>query len=154
MNPTFIVFLIVIIVAVFGSGFTSAGLCWYNQLNKPQGTPAPAVFGIVWPILYFLIAVSTSRALNFATCPSLLASVFGIQIFLNLLWSLVFFTNQDARGGLVVLLLLLIFAILQLVLMFQIDALAGWLFLPYVLWLLYATYLNWGIIQANPDLTN
>lgn len=155
MHTTLPIFILVIIVALAG-GWVSAGSMksgWYQTLTKPAGNPPNWVFSVVWPILYLLIAVSTARVVN---CPhrdceiqQQIIYLFIIQLILNFAWTAVFFGSENPVGGLYILIALVLVAGSQMIRMFQIDTLSGLLFLPYILWLLYALYLNWSIVRLN-----
>lgn len=123
---------------------------WYDELDKPPLQPPGWAFGVVWPVLYlamgvalFLIWRSTSENKTMAYV------LFGIQAVLNAAWSLVFFGMEQAWGGLVVILALVITVAISISHFKRLSVWASWLFVPYLLWILFATYLNLGIIVLN-----
>lgn len=124
---------------------------WYAGLEKPAWTPPDAVFGPVWTFLYVAMGVAAwwvwrrgegarrTRALVF----------YGVQLVLNGLWSPVFFGMHQLLGGLVVIVLLLVALAVTVVLFFRTVRGAGWLLVPYLLWVAYATSLNAALWRLN-----
>ena len=133
-------------IAFIGSIFTSGNTnsMWYLE-NKPVITPPNYVFPIVWNILFFLIALS----LYFAWVNSnkkqkkKVALVFGINLFLNVLWSFLFFGLQKPLWAFFDLLLLLATIILMIFVTGKIDKKASYLLIPYFVWVCFAGVLNW-----------
>lgn len=125
---------------------------WYPTLNKPSWNPPSWVFGPAWTILYTLIAIAgwliykseSSRERTVAL------TLFGIQLFLNFIWSYLFFSLRNPLLGLIDILLLLLFVVLTIFAAWKVRRLAGLLLIPYLLWLLYATSLNLSIWLLNP----
>lgn len=127
------------------------GVKAYMPLPKPPLTPPPIVFPIVWGILYFLMGISIARI--YLTLKSEQRSwsmgIYALQLFFNFFWSIIFFNMQAfgfAFAWIVALWLLVLGMILNFV---QIDKLAGRLQLPYLLWVTFAAYLNFGTWMLN-----
>jgi tryptophan-rich sensory protein len=134
-----------------GSFFTASSVRdWYPRLRKPAGTPPAWVFGPVWTTLYVLMAISAwlvwrgygrgARAALF---------IFFAQLALNVAWSGIFFGSRMpgvAFGEIVILWLAIGFNIAVFYLLSPVSAL---LLAPYLLWVTYAAYLNWGIWRLN-----
>ena len=135
----------VILAAVIGSmASTSAGTdSWYLLLDKSQLNPPSYVFGIVWPILYILMMVSA-----FLTHKKVF-SIFIIQLFFNAAWSWLFFRFQMPLIALLDIYLLIAINIYLLNLMYKENKLAFFLFIPYVVWISFASYLNLFIVINN-----
>ena len=135
----------VILTAVIGSiASTSAGTdSWYLLLNKSKLNPPGYVFGIVWPILYILMMVSA-----FLTHKKVF-SIFIIQLFFNAAWSWLFFRFQMPLIALLDIYLLIAINIYILNLMYKENKLAFFLFIPYVVWISFASYLNLFIVINN-----
>ena len=106
---------------------------FYQTLRKPVFTPHPAVFSIVWPILYCLLAYL------FVTHPSML---FMLHLALNFMWTPVFFGMQNVGGGLVVVSLMLVTAAMLIPTL-------PWSFIIYVAWIGFAFVLNLSIYLLN-----
>lgn len=131
--------------------FTANGVRdWYPRLRKPAGTPPDWVFGPVWTTLYVMMAVSAWlvwRDYGWGARPALL--IFFGQLALNVAWSGIFFGSrlpQVAFAAIVLLGLAIAFNILVFDLLKPLSAL---LLLPYLLWVTYAGYLNFGIWRLN-----
>ena len=135
----------VILAATIGSmASTSAGTdSWYLLLNKSELNPPSYVFGIVWPILYILMMVSA-----FLTHKKIF-SIFIIQLFFNAAWSWLFFRFQMPLIALLDIYLLIAINIYILNLMYKENKLAFFLFIPYVIWISFASYLNLFIVINN-----
>ena len=135
----------VILAAAIGSmASTSAGTdSWYLLLNKSELNPPSYVFGIVWPILYILMMVSAFLA------HKKIFSIFIIQLFFNAAWSWLFFRFQMPLIALLDIYLLIAINIYILNLMYKENKLAFFLFIPYVIWISFASYLNLFIVINN-----
>ena len=135
----------VILAAVLGSlASTNSGTdSWYLSLNKSELNPPGYVFGIVWPILYVLMMISA-----FLTYKKVFV-VFNIQLIFNAAWSWLFFRFQMPLVSLLDIYLLIVMNIYILKLMYHESKIAFLLFLPYVLWISFASYLNLFIVINN-----
>jgi tryptophan-rich sensory protein len=131
---------------------TRKGMEQYNDLaNKPPLTPPGWVFPVAWSILYALMAIGLARVLlrglPVEKKDALLS--FGLQLFFNLVWSVIFFCFA-AYGVAFIWLAVLWLLILRMTLSFaSVDPLAAWLQAPYLLWVLFAGYLNYGVWLLN-----
>ena len=135
----------VIFAAAIGSmASTSASTdSWYLLLDKSELNPPSYVFGIVWPILYILMMVSAFLA------HKKIFSIFIIQLFFNASWSWLFFRFQMPLIALLDIYLLIAINIYILNLMCKESKLAFFLFIPYVAWISFASYLNLFIVINN-----
>jgi translocator protein len=124
---------------------------WYGTLDKPFFTPPASLFGPVWTVLYLSMAVSAWlvwRREGFSGAQAAMA-LFSAQLVLNLLWSVIFF-GLEAPGLALVEIVALWTAILLTILAFsKISRPAGWLLVPYLAWVTFATALNAGIWWLN-----
>ena len=141
----FTLIIAVILAAAIGSmASTSASTdSWYLLLNKSELNPPSYVFGIVWPILYVLMMVSAFLAYR------RIFSIFIIQLFFNAAWSWLFFRFQMPLIALLDIYLLIAINIYILNLMYKENKLAFFLFIPYVIWISFASYLNLFIVINN-----
>ena len=141
----FALILAVILAATVGSmASTSAGTdSWYLLLNKSKLNPPGYVFGIVWPILYILMMVSAFLA------HKKIFSIFIIQLFFNAAWSWLFFRFQMPLEALLDIYLLIALNIYILILMYKENKIAFFLYIPYVVWISFASYLNLFIVINN-----
>lgn len=137
----------------FLSGFLTRGgtELYARMLEKPPLSPPGWVFPVVWTVLFALMGIGAARI--YAAPPSQARSralnLFVIQLAVNFLWSPIFF-NARAYGAALLWLLLLWALVALMILRFrQTDQTAARLQLPYLLWLTFAAYLNWGVWQLN-----
>ena len=124
---------------------------WYASLVKPPFNPPDWIFGPVWTTLYILMAIAAWRI--WLTLPGpgrrISLAVFVLQLVLNLAWSVVFFGLQLPRVALAFLIAVFLAVLADTILFAQRDRLAAALMLPYLAWLGFAGYLNFGIVQLN-----
>jgi len=124
---------------------------WYDQLNKPDWNPPGWLFGPVWTFLYTAMAFAAWRIwmkLGFSD-GKLELGFFAVQLFLNGLWSQLFFGMQNPGLAFAEIILLLAAIIYTTFLFFRVDKIAGWLMVPYILWVAFATVLNGTIWVMN-----
>lgn len=146
----FLLFLAIPTVLGFLIGLLTSAGSVYQTLDKPPLSPPGIVFPIVWTILYILMGISSYLIFN--TCHKERKKaliVYFFQLFLNLLWPILFFTCQNYFLSLLELLFLIYVVIKMIILFFTINKTAGYLQIPYLLWLLFASYLNMGIVFLN-----
>jgi len=134
---------------VSNSGF---GNGWFDALQKPSFMPPGAAFGIVWPILYALlgIAVAMIHALPASDKKRRALTLFYAQLVLNFLWSPVFFAAHDMRAALIIIIMMIAMSAGAAGQFFRLRAVAGYLMVPYLAWLIFATTLNTTILNLNP----
>ncbi|MFT4096170.1 MAG: TspO/MBR family protein [Rhodoblastus sp.] len=143
----------VVLAGVAGSHATLPAIpTWYATLEKPWFTPPNWVFGPAWTVFYIAIAYAFWRIL---TLDRPLADkraailVFLVQIFLNGLWSVVFFGIRSPGGGLIVIAALWIAIAANIFAFGKLDRLAAWLLVPYLAWVSFAAALNTGVYLLN-----
>ena len=123
---------------------------WYPLLNKSSLTPPGWVFSVVWTVLYVLIGISAAILYNsHGVSKRVLLPLFAIQLLFNVLWSFCFFTMQSIVLGLAVLFILLVLAVAYFIGLLWMERVAAFFFLPYLLWLFFATYLNTYMLIFN-----
>ena len=145
LSSKFSVFIFVILTLIVGglASSNTADDAWYQNLSKSHLNPPGYVFGIVWPILYLLMSISAFRTFNETK------NLFLIQLLFNAVWSWLFFAFQMPLIALLNIWLLIYLNIRLNLKMFYQDKLSGFLFIPYVLWLFFASYLNLFIVLNN-----
>jgi len=123
---------------------------WYERLHKPGWTPPNWLFPVAWTFLYLCMALAGARA---AISPGngLAMALWSLQIALNGLWTPVFFGLRRMRQGLIVLCALWLAVASTMIALFQLDWLAGLLFVPYLVWVSVAGALNLAVIRLNPQ---
>ena len=145
LSSKFSVFIFVIFALIVGglASSNTADDVWYQELVKSSLNPPGYVFGIVWPILYLLMSISAFRTFNETK------NLFLIQLLFNAIWSWLFFAFQMPLIALINICLLIYLNIKLNLKMFYQDKLSGLLFIPYVIWLFFASYLNLFIVINN-----
>jgi len=126
---------------------------WFETIKKPSWNPPGYLFGPVWTFLYLLMGISFWLIWNIKTDTSgkrLAMLFFGIQLFLNFWWSLIFFKYHSPQWALVEILLMLLFIFATFFQFYKISKPAAWLLAPYIAWVSFASYLNYTIWILNP----
>lgn len=135
------------------SGFlTREGSRLYSEtVMKPPLSPPAVVFPIVWGVLFLLMGISAARVWLKRTSPLRDRGIliYLLQLFVNFFWSIIFFNMQAFGFALVWLILLWVLVLLMILTFRKIDRTAAWLQIPYLLWLSFAAYLNWGVWMLN-----
>jgi benzodiazapine receptor len=137
---------------LIGGALTRPSLDWYATLAKPGFAPPNSIFPIVWPILYALMAISAWiawRAPGKDDDRRLAMIWFFIQLAVGVLWSVAFFTLHSPALGLGVILLFLLVIAITIVLFDRLSRIAALLLLPLLLWVSFATGLNFAIWFLN-----
>jgi len=136
------VFFIVLVYAVGSSGsiFTDVGP-WYQSLRKPFFTPPNWVIPVVWNILFLLIALS-GGLMYFQARRKMFFTVYGLNLILNFLWSLLFFGLRSPQWAFVELVGLWLSIAALIALAWRGSRLAAWLLVPYLAWVSFAGVLN------------
>lgn len=137
------------LAALFGSQFEAGP--WYDEIAKPSWTPPSITFGIVWPILYSLIALAAWivwMTSGFAGAKAAL-SLYLFHLLLNAVWSWLFF-GERLFGVAFAEIVVLWFAILGTIILFwRHNRWAAMMLLPYIAWVSFASALNFSIWQMN-----
>lgn len=123
---------------------------WYYNLTKPPLAPPDWIFPPVWSILYFSMLVALLLYLFKPTQNKKSGYIYFIaQLFLNLLWTPAFFYLQNIVLALIVIILLDIFVILTIKSFYKVSKISCLILIPYLVWILFATYLNIGYLVLN-----
>jgi tryptophan-rich sensory protein len=125
---------------------------WFDQLIKPSWNPPDAVFGPVWTILYLLMGISAwavwyDTYVGISKRPAKV--VFVLQLIANFFWSILFFRFQSPLAALIDILILLFLIVSTMILFQKHSKIATNLLIPYLLWVLFATALNFEIWRLN-----
>lgn len=148
----FIIYLknIVIALAVGGIiGFIISDFIDYSELIKPPLAPPGYVFGIVWSILYILMGISYSILEVNNELDEKTKKVYYIQLFVNALWSIIFFVFKLRFVSIAWIILLIILIIEIIKLFYNKNKVSAYLQIPYLIWIIFATYLNMGVYILN-----
>lgn len=127
---------------------------FYAELTKPAWAPPAEIFGPVWSVLYLMMAVAAWLVWREEGAAGRMRALglFLAQLAANVLWSWCFFAWQQGALAFADALLLLALVVATAVAFWRIRRLAGWLLLPYVAWVAFASVLTWVVWQANPGL--
>lgn len=144
LNNRISVFVFVFLALIIGGFASSQSLdIWYVNLVKSDLNPPGYVFGIVWPILYLMMSIAAYRTFEITKNP------FFIQLIFNAMWSWLFFFFQMPFIALINIWLLIYLNTVLTIKMYKLDKFSGLIYVPYVLWLLFASYLNLFIVVNN-----
>ena len=125
---------------------------WYSTLSKPWWSPPNWLFGPVWTTLYLLMGVALflvwregwhRRDVRFAIL------IFGVQLVISLLWSVVFFSFHALFGSFIIVMLLWLAILANIIAFLIISKWAGFLLVPYIVWVSIASYLNYSVYILN-----
>ena len=142
----------VILTALLGSFFMMIGKVDYDTLSKPLFSPNKIVFPIAWSILYILIAISGYLYLNNAESKEDRIkglTIYYIGLVINAFWTFLFFTLDLKLFAAIWLGLLYIVSASNYVIFYKKSKKSGYLLIPYLIWLLFALYLNVGTVILN-----
>ena len=126
----------------------SGGMGSYKVMNQPPLSPPGWVFPVVWSILYLLMGEASYR-IYIAGADRSALKAYGVQLALNFIWPLVFFGAQMYLLAFFILIALWIAIFITLRQFSAIDETAGNLLIPYLLWVTFAGYLNFGVFLLN-----
>ena len=121
----------------------------YNTLVKPPLSPPSIFFPIIWSIIYLLMGISYFILKKNDNTNIIISSVYYLQLFVNALWSIIFFILKWTFISIIWIILLDILVIVMIYLFYQKDKVSGYLNIPYLIWSLFATYLTIGIYILN-----
>ena len=130
-------------------GFITSNFIDYSSLQQPPLAPPSILFPIVWSILYVLMGISYGILESNSLVDSEINSIYYGQLFVNALWSIFFFVLKWRFFAFLWILLLLVLVIIMIVRFYNKNKVAGLLQIPYLLWVSFATYLNFAIYFLN-----
>ena len=125
---------------------------WFSALTKPFWNPPAYIFAPVWGILYLLMGVALGLVWKSDVPEPLKLNaelIFALQLFLNFWWSILFFKLHSPALAFVDISLMILTILLTLFRFAPISFTAAWLMVPYLLWVLFATVLNFTIWSMN-----
>jgi benzodiazapine receptor len=135
--------------ALGGAASATSIVDWYQTIAKPWWTPPDWVFGPTWTVLYIMMAVAAWLVWQTGdrTAPAL--TLFFVQLALNLGWSVIFFGLRSPGLALIEVVFLWLGVLLTMLAFFGRSTPAGWLFVPYLVWVSFAAVLNFAIWTMN-----
>ncbi len=151
MKNLFVYIKSILVPTVLGGviGFIISSYMDYNALIKPNFSPPAIVFPIVWTILYILMGVSYGILKSNSLTTDKINTIYYLQLFVNLLWSIFFFVFKWRLFSFIWILLLIVLVILMIKNFYSKNKVAGLLQIPYLLWIIFASFLNLTIYLLN-----
>jgi translocator protein len=135
------------------SGYATAQAIptWYANLSKPSFNPPNQVFAPVWTILYALMGIAAWLIWRMPDSPYRTRALvlFWLQLLLNFAWSWIFFHQHLIFGAALEILVLWLAILVMTIAYWRVYPPAAWMMLPYLCWVSFASFLNWGIWHAN-----
>lgn len=125
---------------------------WYAGLIKPVLNPPSWLFGPVWTLLYTLMGIALYLVIRkhwYRKEVKVAVYVFAVQLFLNAFWSPVFFGAKETGIALVIISLMWVSIVATIIAFYKVRKSAAYLLVPYLLWVSFATYLNFAIWRLN-----
>ena len=119
----------------------------YNKLNKSKIMPPNYIFSIVWPILYLLIGISYYYGINTNSYYNYIIPIIGLII--NYSYTPIFLKLDNLILAFIIVLLTLVFAIITFIQFYYFNKISSYLLIPYILWLIFASYLSYDIYIIN-----
>lgn len=139
------------LAGVLGSLFTSVD-SWYMNLIKPNFNPPNWIFGPVWIVLYFLMGISLYIIWN-KKDSKIQLSLFWVQLVLNSLWSILFFGLKAPFLAFIEIIILWIAILITIISFYKKSKIAAYLLIPYIIWVSFATVLNFCLFYLNTSET-
>ncbi len=136
-----------------GSLFTSPAIStWYATIQKPSFNPPNWIFAPVWILLFLLMGISLYLIWNkgFKYKGTKIAIfVFAVQLILNTLWSILFFGLQSPLFAFIEIIILWFAILLTIISFYKVSKIAAYLLMPYIIWVSFASVLNFSILIIN-----
>lgn len=150
---TLVIALVIPLLVGGVSAFLSMkGMAMYGEMAKPPLSPPAWVFSVAWTILYLLMGLASYLVMSSSkdsSIKTLALSIYGIQLALNFMWSIIFFRWEEYLAAFIWLMILWCAVIICAVLFYKISKAATGLLIPYILWLTFAAYLNLGAYMLS-----
>lgn len=122
----------------------------YKSFNKPPLSPPGILFPIVWSILFILMGISIYRIMMTNSDKKKEARlIYFIQLIINACWTPIFFGLKEYFLAFLWILMLILLVVTMILIFFKIDKISAYLNIPYLIWLLFACYLNFGVFILN-----
>lgn len=136
-------------VGSLSSLLTQNSMAVFESINKPALAPPGWIFPVVWTVLYILMGISSYLVLTSKKPNDAALAVYGIQLAFNFLWPIIFFNLKLYLFAFLWLVLLWLLILITVILFYRISKPAGYLLLPYLLWVSFAGCLNFMIYLLN-----
>ncbi len=136
-------------VGVLSALLTRNGMQTFDLLNKPKLAPPGWLFPVVWTILYVLMGIASYRVITSRKPNGAALITYGLQLIFNFFWSIIFFNLNLYLFAFIWLVILWLLIVKTTILFYQITEPAGYLMIPYIVWVAFAGYLNLSIYLLN-----
>lgn len=149
--PSIVAAIVAAVVAVLGATITDLGP-WYQALEKPGWNPPDVIFPVGWTLIYALntaAIVSAWRAAPTRKVSDTIIGLFALNAFLNIGWSLLFFRMERPDWAMVEVVFLIASIVSLIVYCGRYSRNSALMFLPYLIWVSFASMLNWAIVDLN-----
>ena len=142
--------LLSIVTLAAGGLLTSLGLGpWYDELKTPPFQPPAWAFTPAWTAIFTMLAIATWRIALLGRPSRYALVVYAVQLVLNMAWSLFFFAMERPDLALIEIFVLDIVVLTMVAMYGRLDRIAGWLLVPYAVWLVLATSINFWVVLHN-----
>ena len=121
----------------------------YDSLQKPPFSPPSILFPIVWTILYILMGISHGMLKSNGVIDRKTNEIYYLQLLVNLIWPIAFFVIKSRLFSVIWIILLAVLVFIMIIKFYKKNKTAGLLQIPYLIWTLFATYLNIGVYILN-----
>jgi benzodiazapine receptor len=139
------------LIGALGALWTSPQSSWYENIKKPSFQPPSKIVGPVWTLLFTLMGIALY--IVWVSPPSQIKTIaitfFVIQFIFNLLWSYLFFGINNPLWAFIDIMILLVFILITGIYFYQINKYSGYLLIPYVFWVAFASFINYSIWELN-----
>lgn len=139
-------------IGYLGSIFTTSSVnSWYTTINKPSFNPPNYLFAPIWTALFVLIGISFYFVWmkKFEGEKEKVITIYFVQLLLNFLWSLFFFGVQSPALAFLDIIALWFMIVVNIIIFYRISKISGWMLVPYLLWVSFASALNLSIVILN-----
>ncbi len=130
-------------------GLIISGFINYDELNKPPLSPPSILFPVVWSILYILMGISYGILESKGLVDKYITFVYYAQLIVNLLWPLAFFVFKWRLFSFIWILFLDVLVLAMTLMFYSKNKASGLIQIPYLIWVLFASYLNFGVFLLN-----
>ena len=150
IKPYVISIIIALGVGGLSALLTKDNMMIYQEIKQPALAPPAFIFPIVWTILFILMGISSAIVFSKNTSNSKTSLIiYSIQLVFNFFWSIIFFNLRNYLFAFIWILILWILIILMIYNFYKVDRVAAYLQIPYLLWVTFASYLNFMIFSLN-----
>lgn len=153
VSTLIVALLIPLLVGGASAALSYKGMAAYENMIKPPLSPPAWVFSVAWTLLYLMMGLASYFILDAEADTrnkTIVLALYAIQLAMNFMWSIVFFNWKAYLFAFIWLIIMLCVVIICAVRFFSISKTSTFLFIPYILWLTFASYLNMGAYILNP----